>query len=232
MKLVAAKTASDAFASLAAPEPRRLKKRYFFAGAGLVGFVLFVLGFVFFLDLVARQQPPQIVRTEGIVVLTGGKSRVAASLDILRQQENGRLLISGVHPSVSLDALKAQAPEADDLLSCCVDLGRRAISTAGNAWETRDWVESRGYRRIVLVTSNYHMPRSLAELRRALPETAIIAYPVVSDSLDMKNWWRSGEAIELLVSEYLKFLVSSFRSQLPARPKNFAVILAPLPGSV
>ena len=53
---------------------------------------------------------------------------------------------------------------------CCADLGFMAADTHGNAQETADWARAHRYKSLIVVTANYHMPRSLTRiLRRACP---------------------------------------------------------------
>jgi len=202
---------------------RRWRKRYFASAALCAGLGFFVFGFTQFVAKVDGQKPPVDVTAQGIVVLTGGRDRLALSLDILRTQApHVRLLISGVHPDVSIADLAAQVPEQTDTLTCCVDLGRNAVSTAGNAWETRDWVYENSLSNILLVTSNYHMPRSMMELQRALPHTKIDPYPLLHSGLQVHQWWQNSATAELLFKEYLKYLASYLRSMLPSQAQNFA----------
>ena len=53
-----------------------------------------------------------------------------------------------------------------------------ATSTMGNAIETADWIKKSGFNSIILVTANYHMPRSLMLFRHIMPEIRIIPHPV------------------------------------------------------
>jgi uncharacterized SAM-binding protein YcdF (DUF218 family) len=76
-----------------------------------------------------------------------------------------------------------RAPQS--LFVCCVDLGYDAIDTVGNALETAKWVRAHNYRRVLVVTSNYHMPRSLLELHRIDPETQYVGYPIVYTDLEI-----------------------------------------------
>ena len=55
------------------------------------------------------------------------------------------------------------------------------------------------------------MPRSLAELGRAMPGVALIPHPVVSRNFRTERWWLHGATARLLFSEYLKFLPSAAR---------------------
>ena len=202
--------------SMTAPKTGRVRrKRYAFAALMLAICVFFLLGFLVFVSrLNTLAAPVAIERVDAIVVLTGGKYRVAQSLELLRERQGQRLLISGVHPDTSLDSLISLAPSQSDLLKCCVDLGREATSTVGNAWEAKRWVEKGGYDSILLVTSNYHMPRSMMELSRAMPSVEVTPYPVFHEGIVVEEWWRDAETAELLLKEYAKFLASAIRAHL------------------
>jgi uncharacterized SAM-binding protein YcdF (DUF218 family) len=55
------------------------------------------------------------------------------------------------------------------------------------------------------------MPRSLTELRRALPEVALVPHPVVSSKFQPERWWADIYTARLLLSEYVKFLPAAAR---------------------
>ena len=87
-------------------------------------------------------------------------------MKLLAQGKAKRLLITGVNRTTSTEALKQLASEGDQLFACCVDIDKEARNTIDNATETSQWVAQRHYNSIIVVTSNYHMPRALAELAR------------------------------------------------------------------
>jgi uncharacterized SAM-binding protein YcdF (DUF218 family) len=47
---------------------------------------------------------------------------------------------------------------------------------------------SAAYERILVVTNNYHMPRSLLELSQASPDVMFLAYPVTHADLKTDVW--------------------------------------------
>src|SRR5262249_6077414 len=118
--------------------------------------------------------------------------------------------------------------------ACCVDLGRSAENTIGNATETAVWVNKHGYKSLIVVTATYHMPRSLMELRVALPDTKFVPYPVFPDRVRMDEWWRDGETSGILAFEYLKFLGSAvrvgFNRVIGTPPPSAAVVIEEAPG--
>lgn len=158
---------------------------------------------------VVRQDTP---RADGIVVLTGGEDRVATGIQLITAGHGRRLLISGAHPKTGTPAdIRRRLGGNLAVFNCCVDLGHDAVDTVGNAAEARDWAEARGYRSLIVVTSSYHMPRSLAEFARSMPDVQLIPYPVPSRTLRITHWWQHQPTARLLVGEYLKFLTSAAR---------------------
>ncbi len=182
----------------------------------MLSFALVVLlalcaGFAWFVSKVssAESQPSQ--NADGIVVLTGGSSRVSDAMDLLAGGYGKRLLISGVHPTNGLNDIQRLLPDSQRLLACCVDLDRSAVNTRSNATETRRWVIERGFHSLIVVTSNYHMPRAIVELSSAMPEIKLIPFAVIGDKWRDEPWWASGAALRLLLSEYAKFLFAELR---------------------
>jgi uncharacterized SAM-binding protein YcdF (DUF218 family) len=108
-------------------------------------------------------------------------------------------------------------------MACCVDLGHAAVNTTGNAIETKRWVTDQGFRSVIVVTSNYHMPRTMAELRRSMPDVALVPFPVVTDKMRSEAWWSSPPTAKLLFSEYLKYIVAQVRFRLGTFPAEAGV---------
>lgn len=178
----------------------------------------FVVGFLWFVGSVPTEEVSIDRPADGIVVLTGGASRIADAIELLAAGRGKRLLISGVHPTTSSSELARLSPAYGRWMTCCVDLGHAAINTTGNAVETKQWVTDRGFRSVIVVTSNYHMPRTMAELRRHMPDVALVPFPVVTDKMRNEAWWSSPPTAKLLFSEYLKYIVAQVRFRLGAEP--------------
>lgn len=143
---------------------------------------------------------------DGIVVFTGAGARITAGMELLNNGAGSRLLISGVNPEITRELIQNMWPGEPALFECCVDLGLEARSTEGNAEEVRDWAKAHGFRRLILVTSDYHMPRALLETRSSLSDVEIVAYSVASGLLDEKSRPSSLGAWRKLAVEYSKFL--------------------------
>ena len=174
-----------------------------------------VIGFVGFARTVTGTLPPADPRAEGIVVLTGGAARIDGALQLLAEGRADRLLISGVNPAVTRETLASMIDsDLRKVLACCVDLDH-ARDTIENAALTRRWAHSLGYSSLIVVTSDYHMPRSMAELGEAMPNTRLIPYPVSNPELHLADWWRNAQVFGLLAREYGKYLLVETRNMLP-----------------
>jgi uncharacterized SAM-binding protein YcdF (DUF218 family) len=177
-------------------------------------FVGAAVGFVGFLSQLHGTERKPDRKADGIVVLTGGSSRVSDAMELLAAGYGRRLLISGVHPTNAPSDISRSLPDNQSLLSCCVDLDRSAVNTRSNAAETRRWAHQRGFKSLIVVTSNYHMPRAILELSHAMPDIQLIPFAVVGDKWRDEPWWTSGTTLRLLLSEYVKYVAAEVRVRL------------------
>lgn len=180
----------------------------FFAALAIV---TLTFGFVLFATTVTRDPMPPVESADGIVVLTGGEARIRAGAELLRQGRGKRLLISGVNRQTRREDIIHISGLDAKTLNCCVDLGYEALDTVGNADEARTWAHTHGYKSIILVTSSYHMPRSLAELALVMPDVKVVAYAVTPRSFPDSGWWLHVQTTSLLLKEYLKYLPAAAR---------------------
>ncbi|MEH2481800.1 uncharacterized SAM-binding protein YcdF (DUF218 family) [Nitrobacteraceae bacterium AZCC 2146] len=200
----------------AAARPRRHRGmvRAAIVVAFALGFLFGAIGFVGFLSQLRSGELKPSSKADGIVVLTGGSSRVSDAMELLANGYGKRLLISGVHPTNGLNDISRTLPDSQRLLACCVDLDRSAVNTRSNAVETRRWAHERGFRSLIVVTSNYHMPRAIVELSHEMPEIELIPFSVIGDKWRDEPWWTSGPTLRLLLSEYAKYLAAEVRVRL------------------
>lgn len=182
---------------------------------GAAGALLLFYGFVVFACWSTRNVPIDLQRADGIVVLTGAERRIDEGLRLLREGLGDRLLISGINPKTSPeDVIRLARPASSSVpwsTPCCIDFGYMAQSTVGNADETRTWAMRHRFTRLIVVTSSYHMPRSLSELAQALPNVELVAYPVVPRAWQERPWWLRLSTTRRLAGEYVKLLPSIAR---------------------
>jgi uncharacterized SAM-binding protein YcdF (DUF218 family) len=174
---------------------------------------LWVVGLLAFGDRAAKATPaPEPAAADGLVALTGASSaRIDAAIQLLELGKGKRLLISGVNREVRPRELRDVARGAGHAYDCCVDLGFEAANTLGNARETAEWQREHKFKSLIVVTADYHMPRSILELHAAMPGVKLQPYPVQTEALDARRWWRSGPEARRLTLEYSKYLVILFR---------------------
>lgn len=172
---------------------------------------VFLIGFAVFADSVERRPGDVGNGTDGIVALTGGKARIAAAVKLLADGKAKRLLITGVNRSTTKEDLRELVNGDEALFECCVDLDRRALNTRGNAVETKRWARSMGFKSLIVVTSSYHMPRTLVELQRVMPREQFIPYAVVARDFPIDRWWGNPKTLKVLFREYVKYLPTAAR---------------------
>lgn len=186
----------------------------------VVGAIAFLAGgFGYFVASLENRDPAVLPRGEAAVALTGGAERISDALELLGESKVKRLLITGLNQATTGAEIARLTPRFQNWMQCCVDLGYEALNTRGNALETRDWIRKRGLNGpIVVVTSTYHMPRALLELRHVAPDMAFIPYNVVTERQRSGDWWRSARGVRLLVVEYVKFLAAILRTGIAPTP--------------
>ena len=189
----------------------RLPSRRLVIGVGGIALglsvALFSINLASFADRIrhaAAERAPAVA--DGVVALTGGAERIADAAFLVSEGRAPRMLISGVNQATTRTELARETPALSSLIDCCVDLGYLAENTRGNAVETAEWSRRHGMRRLIVVTSDYHMPRALAELKDAAPGAEIVPWAVPTARLQAAGWWRDAEAVRLVAVEYLKYL--------------------------
>ncbi|MFC3076594.1 YdcF family protein [Phenylobacterium terrae] len=175
----------------------------------LVLAMIWAVGLWAFVERVDRSTPaPEPQAADGIVALTGAGSneRIGAAMNLLEADKGERMLVSGVNREASREDIRTVSRAVRALYDCCVDLGFEAANTVGNAKETAEWARAMRYDSLIVVTADYHMPRAMLELRGAMPDIELQAYPVRTSVIDASRWWRTARGARLMVMEYSKYL--------------------------
>ena len=181
---------------------------------GVVGALLLAAGFFWFVWTIPSEDASRDRKADGIVVLTGAASRIPDAIELLAAERGKRLLITGVHRATSAREIARLTPLYSKFFTCCIDLDRSALNTFGNALETKRWAREHNFNSLIVVTSNWHMPRAMAELAHQIPEATLIAYPVISEKVKTEPWWSNFEMARFLFAEYLKYLFALTRMSL------------------
>jgi len=160
-----------------------------------------------FLAFSAQAPLRSVGAAEAAVVLTGGAKRIEAAVALLDEGRVGRLLISGVNIQVSTGDLEKIVGIDAEKLTCCIDIGRSARNTQGNAVETANWVRANEYESVVVITADYHMPRSMVILSHAMPDTKLMPYSVEAPA-----------SLYGRAKEYTKYVVTMVGARLHIGP--------------
>ncbi|MCB2111992.1 MAG: YdcF family protein [Parvularculaceae bacterium] len=167
--------------------------------------------FMFLSEIPAPAETPP-APADGVVVFTGGFDRVSSAMALLNAGAGKRLLISGVNPRVSRTDVFEMWSGDPSLFECCVDLGQEARTTRGNADELDSWTRRNAYRSLILVTSDFHMPRALLETRQRMPDVVVTPYPVASGLLGENGKPRSLSDWRRISGEYTKYIAVRAKS--------------------
>jgi uncharacterized SAM-binding protein YcdF (DUF218 family) len=173
----------------------------------LIALMIWGLGLLAFTGRVDQSTPaPEPPISDGVVVLTGASNlRLEAATRLLEDGKGKRLLISGVNREATRADVQSVTRAVKPIYDCCVDLGFSAADTVGNARETAEWAKSKGYKSLIVVTADYHMPRSMLELRATMPDATLHPYPVKTD-LNARRWWKTSLSARRMIVEYCKYL--------------------------
>lgn len=173
-------------------------------------FAVWISGLFWFAAIIPKKPADDSAQADAIVVLTGGSLRLEHGFKLLAQGRAPRMFISGVEDGVTITSLlreKEYRKFAGRITTSSIELGYKARSTTGNASEVADWVMQQHIQTIRLVTGNYHMPRSIGEIRQAVPGLVILPEPVFPGRFEGDEWWTFSDGLRLVISEYHKYIL-------------------------
>ena len=174
--------------------------------------VIWFIGLVCFSYKISNFEINASQKTDAIVVLTGGRHRLAVAFNLLNKGLSDRLFISGVQKDISMKDLEKRYG-ATQYAGRKITLDKVATNTFENARETSLWIKKQDIKSIRLVTSNYHVLRSLVEFERWNSDVEIILHPVFSEKVK-SSWWKSFDSFAFLAREYNKFLFALVRAKI------------------
>ncbi|MEZ5921428.1 MAG: YdcF family protein [Parvularculaceae bacterium] len=180
----------------------------------VAGTLAWIAGLFIFVGDLPQPDSDSPAPADGVVVFTGGGERISTAMTLLNDGAGKRLLISGVNPNVSREELAKFWSGDPQLFECCVDLGVEAETTEQNAGELDAWTRANGYRSLILVTSEFHMPRALLEARERLPDIVITPYPVESGLLGPNGRPHGLSGWKRINGEYAKYLAVRIKTFL------------------
>jgi uncharacterized SAM-binding protein YcdF (DUF218 family) len=170
-------------------------------------FLVWFGGYMWYVQKLSQNQIDLSQKSDAIVVLTGGKNRLSVAGDLLEEKVADKLYISGVDEKVTREELNTLIEVNQELADCCVESGKQAADTVGNAIETLEWVSKNNIKSIRVVTSLEHMPRAMVEFNRFMPDIEFIEHPVGSWRPENINYFN-------LSQEYSKYIISMLRARI------------------
>ena len=164
--------------------------------------IIVLLQFNFFLFNIQSYKNTDLNKKEieGIIVLTGDKFRILEGLKILNSEIGYKLLISGVNKEISIEEIKKEFPKYNQLFNCCVELESISTNTFENVREIFFWKKNNNIKNILLITSDYHLPRVELEVNRLLLDKETFYYGVKYDNQKINI------RMKKLIVEYIKYL--------------------------
>ena len=89
---------------------------------------LWVIGFANFLRSIPIQTPGDIVKSDAIIVLTGGSRRLEVGITLLENDKADLLFVSGVNEKVTRSDIMnlldgGKLPKSTKFFDCCITLG-------------------------------------------------------------------------------------------------------------
>lgn len=172
--------------------------------------IIWLSGFCLFNRKINSYEIDYKTKTDAIIALTGGKNRIAESIKILNEGLSDKLFISGVSEKTSIkDIQRVAGIKALD--ESKITLGKKAHNTIENASETFEWIKANKVNSIRLVTSYYHIPRSMQEFKLYGLRKKITPHPVYSQNV-VHDWWKNWGTFKLIASEYNKYAVVYIRN--------------------
>ena len=172
-----------------------------------------IAGFFWWVLLLFNTFPKKVYLTSlseipgkvGVVVLTGGKNRIEKGFDILSKGYGDELLISGVFMPSEIEAKFSLEREKKELFKCCVSFDQKSKNTLENAEEVEKWLnQNKDIKSIILVSSYYHLPRSMMILEKKIKSDVKI-YPtpaIQKNNFENQIFFH----LKLIISEYFKVL--------------------------
>lgn len=107
-----------------------------------------------------------------------------------------------------------------------VKLTHRAQNTREEAAEVARLIQSRGWKRVVVVTSNYHARRARFIFERTLPSSVSLRVSGARDSeFDPSRWWETRQGQKLFFSELAGYLVARWELRNGPEPKNVSALV-------
>jgi uncharacterized SAM-binding protein YcdF (DUF218 family) len=143
--------------------------------------------------------------------------RAARAAELFRSGRAPRIIASGryLRPYASVAQLEEHdLTERGVPLSAIVRLEHHAQNTRDESIAISRLLSTRGWKRVLLVTSNYHTRRSRYICEREFPPGTVLRVVAARDSdYDPDTWWSTREGIKIFFHEALGMLVALWETR-------------------
>ena len=166
--------------------------------------ILLIIGFLNFLKVITYTEVIMAKNIDGIAILTGGKGRIDLGLNLFTKKSNIKLIISGVDRKVSIKSFLPSKFQENKRIY----IDQASESTFENALVITDWAKKNQLYNIYVITSYYHMPRSMLLLNKFKEKVNYYAYPVKKEKSKHSYFLPDMLFNLFLIKEYIKYLLS------------------------
>ena len=155
----------------------------------------------------------KLEKADAIAVFSGDSgARTERAVELLKEGYADYLILSGgkVYDDVTMSELMKNHAIKLGVDESKILIDDEASTTNENAEFTTNIIEENNFKSVIVVTSDYHTRRSKLAMEKALENTLIDGEEVevtVTPSKEEKfttKWWRSGNSVLMVISEYLK----------------------------
>ena len=159
--------------------------------------------FIFFITEIRdlKKNYTSETKIDSIVVLTGDRFRINEGIKILSNKIGSKLLLSGVNKSIGIDSIKKEFSKYDSLFTCCIEIENISSNTFENLRETFLWLKKNKYNSVLIVTSDYHVPRVKLESEKFIKKNDIYYHPVKKNIMESRS-----KRLKKLIFEYVKYV--------------------------
>lgn len=179
--------------------------------------VLFVV-ILWMASAVYSELPPQAKLDETykpadvVVCLTGGKGRIRKALELYEKGYGRMLYISGTDRQVQMREILRELRWVGPVDDSRIVLENIATNTIQNALQVRHFLTEQGLKRILLVTSVYHVRRAYYIFRKVLPgDVQIDVTWFEHEPFEESDWWAHSNGIWVTITEFFKFFYAYVR---------------------
>lgn len=185
----------------------------------VIGFVLLVIGISWFLSpdnlMKCSETPSQLegCGTADVIIAVSGGDTTARTQEAIELYRNGwapKLIFSGAAQDKSgpsnAAVMRKQAIE-QGIPSEMITVEDQSETTKENAEKTKDILADENIHTAIVVTSRYHMKRTILEFRDRAPNVTFRAHPTVADSQWSVWWWLTPYGWYLALSEIVKIVL-------------------------